>query len=226
LECVGHIQKRIGTRLRKRRKEKHGKQKLTGRGKLTESAVNTIQNYFGMAIRQTARNNNLNDSHKVYQMKKNIRAVLFHCTDFKSQSRRHVLCPVGPESWCKWKRTEGDKGNNDYKPKVNLPEWIYEIIVKEFNDLIYEIIVKEFNDLSDDNLLAKCVHGETQNCNEGINNVIWSRCPKNIFVSKENLDMGVNSAVLSFNEGASGLKRVFEKLNLDFGGKTVNASIY
>ena len=101
LECVGHIQKRIGTRLRKRRKEKVGDQKLTGKGKLTESVVNTIQNYFGLAIRQTAKNNKLDDTQKVYQMKKNIRAVLFHCTDFSSQQRRHVLCPIGPESWCK-----------------------------------------------------------------------------------------------------------------------------
>jgi len=69
LECVGHIQKRIGTRLRARRKEKHGGQKLTGKGKLTGSAVNTIQNYFGMAIRSAASDANMNEAEKVYQMK-------------------------------------------------------------------------------------------------------------------------------------------------------------
>jgi len=126
-------------------------------------AVNTIQNYFGLAIRQTAKNNKLDDTQKVYQMKKNIRAVLFHCTDSSSQQRRHVLCPIGPESWCKWKRSEVDQGNGNYKPKINLLEWIHDIILSYFNDL------------SDDKLLKKCVHGETQNCNEGINNVIWSR---------------------------------------------------
>ena len=29
--------------------------------------------------------------------------------------------------------------------------------------------------------------------------------------------MGVNSAILSFNEGSSGIYRVFKHLNLDFG---------
>ena len=41
-------------------------------------------------------------------MKKNLRAVLFHCTNFNSESQRHVLCPVGPESWCKWIKSEDD----------------------------------------------------------------------------------------------------------------------
>ena len=56
LECIGHIQKRIGTRLRNRRKEKHGGLKLTGKNNPTKRTVNIIQNYFGMAIRQTAKN--------------------------------------------------------------------------------------------------------------------------------------------------------------------------
>lgn len=72
LECVGHIQKRIGTRLRNRRKEKHNGMKLTGHGKLTEVAVNAMKNYFGTAIRQTSALKSLNDKEKVYQMKKNI----------------------------------------------------------------------------------------------------------------------------------------------------------
>ena len=175
LKCIGQIQKRIGTRLRNRRKGKHGGLKLTGKNNLTERAVNIIQNYFGMAIRQTAKNYKLNDTQNIYQMKKNIRAVLFHYTNFNSQSQRHVLWPVGPESWCKWKKSEDDQGNDNYKPKVNLPIWVHDIILSDFNDL------------SDDQLLKKCVHGETQNCNEGINNVIWSRCPKNVFVKKATL---------------------------------------
>jgi len=69
LECVGHIQKRIGTRLRKRRKEVHNAKRLTGKGKITESAVNTIQNYFGMAIRQIAADASLSEKEKVYQKK-------------------------------------------------------------------------------------------------------------------------------------------------------------
>ena len=69
--------------------------------------------------------------------------------------------------------------------------------------------------MSSDELLRKCTHGKTQNCNEGLNNIIWSRCHKNTFVNMSTLEMGVASAVLYFNEGTAGLKRVFRKLNLN-----------
>ena len=37
--------------------------------------------------------------------------------------------------------------------------------------------------------------------------MIWSRCPKNIFIHKGSFELGVNSAVLYFNEGAAGVQR-------------------
>ena len=53
LECVGNIQKRLGTRLRELRNSfKNTTTPLTGKGKLTDKSVNVMQNYFGMAIRQ------------------------------------------------------------------------------------------------------------------------------------------------------------------------------
>ena len=124
-----------------------------------------------MAIRQAAVNNSLSKNEKVYQMKKNIGAVLYHCTNFPDQFYRHVLCPVGPDSWCKWKKGNS-AGNSNYTPKVNLPVWIYDIIKKDFEEL------------SDDNLLRKCTHGQTQNSNEGLNSIIWSRCQKTFLFIK------------------------------------------
>ena len=65
-----------------------------------------------------------------------------------------------------------------------------------------------------------------QNCNEGLNNIIWSRCPKNVYVKTDVLEMRVNSAVLSFNEGIlSGIYCVFKYLNLDFGKNTITSSV-
>ena len=37
--------------------------------------------------------------------------------------------------------------------------------------------------------------------------------------------MGVNSAVLSFNEGSSGIYCVFKHLNLDFGKNTITSPV-
>ena len=46
LECVGHIQKRMGTGLRKLKKEK----RLGGKVKLTDALIDSMQMYYGKAI--------------------------------------------------------------------------------------------------------------------------------------------------------------------------------
>jgi len=46
--CTGHVQKRVGNRLRKLKKNVKG---LSGKGKLTESMIDRMQNYYGIAIR-------------------------------------------------------------------------------------------------------------------------------------------------------------------------------
>ena len=48
-ECIGHYQKRIGTRMRKKKKKTKG---LGGRGRLTDAIIDKLQNYFGIALRQ------------------------------------------------------------------------------------------------------------------------------------------------------------------------------
>jgi len=48
LECIGHVQKRVGTRLRNLVKQHKGtKTTLSGRGKLTEKIINSMQNFYG-----------------------------------------------------------------------------------------------------------------------------------------------------------------------------------
>ena len=72
-------------------------------------------------------------------------------------------------------------------------------------------------DLSNDNLLKKCLHGQTQNNNESLNGVIWKRCPKDVFVGRSTLEMGVASAVISFNDGQSGILKVMGNLSMNPG---------
>ena len=53
LECVGHVQKKCGNRLRNLCKKLKGtKNSLSGRGKLTDKTINSMQNFYGLAIRQ------------------------------------------------------------------------------------------------------------------------------------------------------------------------------
>ena len=75
LECVGHIQKRLGCCLRTLRETYIGKKLsdgkgISGKGRLTDRAIYLLQNYFGMTIRQNS---------DVPSMKKATGAVLFHC---------------------------------------------------------------------------------------------------------------------------------------------------
>ena len=200
LECVGHVQKRLGTRLRKLRASYKGKvlcdgRPITGRGRLSDVAINTLQNYFGMAIRQNSGN--------LYPMKKAVAAVLFHCTDMPDVER-HKFCPRTATTWCKWQRDAASKITS-YKPKVNL------------SVCIKDILEPIFKDLSKDDLLSKCLHGKTQNANESFNYILWNKCPKTVFVGRAVLELGISSAVIAFNEGAKGLSRVLEVLGVKEG---------
>ena len=99
LECIGHIQKRLGNRLRKLRLSYKGtKTPLSGKGKLTDKTINSMQNYFGLAIRKNQQN--------LSEMKKAVGAMLWHCTDFQDENFRHRFCPSNEDSWCKWRRDE------------------------------------------------------------------------------------------------------------------------
>ena len=54
-ECVGHVRKRVGTRLRILKECYRGKvlsdnKKLFGKGRLTEKVINTLQNYQMLVI--------------------------------------------------------------------------------------------------------------------------------------------------------------------------------
>ena len=59
---------------------------------------------------------------------------------------------------------------------------------------------------------------------EYLNNMIWAKCPKNVFVTKQVWHLGGNSAVIEFNEGANGVIKVLEKLGIDIGKETVGGT--
>lgn len=209
LECIGHVQKRVGSRCRTLRKSLKGTKLadgkgISGKGRLTDKAMNTLQNYYGMAIRQNIDN--------LYGMKKAIGAVLHHCCDISDETVRHRFCPPTEDSWCKW---QSDKlnGKTQYKKKVNLP-----LAIKE-------VLLPIFKDLSSDELLSKCLHGLTQNANEAINHIIWKKCPKNIYVSRDVLEIAVSSAVIDFNDGQTGLCEVAETIGLKCGQFMIRGTI-
>ncbi|GFV62495.1 putative transposase [Trichonephila clavipes] len=80
-----------------------------------------------------------------------------------------------------------------------------------------------FRDLANPELLKKCLHGGTQNPNESVNNVIWSRVPKKTFVQLEVLSLGTYDAVSSFNMGNVSKLEILRKMCIEPGDYTVQA---
>ena len=98
-ERIRNIQKRLETRIRALRTTLKSKvlsdgKKISGRGRLTNKVINTIQNYYGMAIRQ-----HTND---LFAMRKSVIAMLKHNTNFDDAETGHRYCPKNIDSWCKF----------------------------------------------------------------------------------------------------------------------------
>ena len=97
-----------------------------------------------------------------------------------NEEYRHRFCPPGSSSWCKYKKlvAAGSETTN-YVNTINVPEFIHGIIEPIFRRL------------SSDDLPNMCLHGQTQNGNESLNNLIWTKCPKNTFVERPIIEMSI-----------------------------------
>ena len=145
LECIGHVQKRVGSRLRKLKTNYKGKKLsegkgLCGIGRLTKGKIDTLQNYFGLAIRQ-----NVGD---IIAMQNNLMASLYHVSSTDNNPNHH-MCPNGDKSWCGYNRNK-----ETFQHVHELPEAIVELV-----EPIYD-------ELTSADLLKKYLHGMTQNNNE------------------------------------------------------------
>lgn len=207
-ECVGHVQKRMGTRLRNLvnntveiEETKTGKTKrkkiLSGKGKLTGKLIDKLTVYYGLAIRRNC------DS--AQKMKGAIWATYLHynSTDKKPQ---HDKCPSGPESWCSWQRASAMNSlssfQHDYDP---LPSDVSSAIKP-----IYE-------ELSKEELLERCVGGFTQNNNESVNQLIWKITPKILPAGSKIVDIAAYVAAGTYNEGIAALLLFMHGMDLKLG---------
>ncbi|GFU68859.1 uncharacterized protein TNCV_1548431 [Trichonephila clavipes] len=168
--------------------------------KATAAEIDRLQAYYGLAIRR-----NLSS---VKDMQQAIWAIFLHklSTDEKPQ---HGFCPSDSDTWCKFKKAE--LLGETYHHKNSLPV-----------DVV-EAMRPVFRDLANPELLKKCLHGGTQNPNESVNNVIWSRVPKKTFVQLEVWSLGRYDAVSSFNMGNVSKLEILRKVCIEPGDYTVQA---
>lgn len=208
MECVGHVQKRMGKRLRTY-KQQNSKKILAdgktpgGKGRLTLHAIDTIQIFYGLAIRRNATKG-------VQAMKNAIWSEFYHLgsTDDKPM---HALCPTDADTWCKYQKAMQEKVEYKHEEHTHLPP----AVLQELKPI--------FQDLANPVLLAKCAHGGTQNMAESLNNVIWSRIPKKVFVRLSTLKLGVHDAIASYNKGNVVKCIMFRLMGLSAGKNCVAA---
>ncbi|GFW46830.1 uncharacterized protein TNCV_2981861 [Trichonephila clavipes] len=201
IECVGHVQKRMGTRLRKL-KLVYSKKKLSdgktigGKGRLTDSLIDKLAHYYGNAIRCNSTN--------VKEMRKAIWAVWGHSCSTNDEPM-HWFSPTNPNTWCKYIYNAAINNNlQNYKHKTS--------VAKAVRDVIKPV----FADLSHPALLKKCLGGKTQNPNESLNSLIWKFCPKTIGSSLQIAEIAANLATSVFNDENQILITILEKFGLKF----------
>ncbi|GFU53513.1 uncharacterized protein TNCV_3169441 [Trichonephila clavipes] len=148
IECVGHVQKRMGTRLRKLKqmssKLSDGKS-IGGKGRLTDRMIDLITTYYGNAIRQNKT--------CLSDMRKDVWAVYFHIRS-SNEEPLHSFCPVGPNSWCKYQNQVVEGSVETFRHSNKLPV------------AVMDAIKPVFNDLSQPKLLQKCLGGVGSNPGE------------------------------------------------------------
>ncbi|GFU73356.1 uncharacterized protein TNCV_4731731 [Trichonephila clavipes] len=140
IECVGHVQKRMGTRLRKL-KLVYSKKKLSdgktigGKGRLTDSLIDKLAHYYDNAIRC--------NSTSVKQMRKAIWAVwgLSCSTDDEPM---HWFCPTNPNTWCKYIYNAAINNNlQNYKHKPSVAKAVRDVIKPVFAHLSHPALLKK-----------------------------------------------------------------------------------
>ena len=198
VDCVGHVQKRMGTALRELKKQYKG-QKLSdgktigGAGRLTESVINSLQNYYGEAIRRHTGD--------LPGMMKAVQVSLLHYNSTDEHPRHH-LYPVGESSWCKWQKAKA-RGTVYTHKKTPLPAPIVKLLQPIYNRLGSAV------------LLERCLGGYTQNPNESLHSTVWKLCPKELFLGRMAVDTACAIAVCRFNDGATSLYDISKRLELE-----------
>lgn len=122
----------------------------------------------------------------------------------ESVDKQHRFCPKTADSWCRYQRDQTN-GTVNYDRRKCIP-YIFRNELKSI-----------FDRLSSQDMLKSCQGGLTQNQNESINSVVWSRCPKRLFCGLHRYTISVCDAVSQFNDGSNGRYHLFKTLNVDVG---------
>lgn len=185
-ECINHVSKRLGTALRNAVKEWRSRGVTLGgksHGSLKEGTIKKLTRYYQNAIIKNKGN--------VQDMKTAIYATLFHniSTDKKPQ---HNKCPAGADSWCFY---QSALANN------KIPDSHAKHVKTPINEAHLAKILPIYQRLASNDLLERCIRCATQNSNESLHSMIWSKCSKESCASLRRVRIAVCNAITEFNVG-------------------------
>jgi len=154
---------------------------IGGSGRLTCVRIDTIQNFYGTALRKNKGN--------AQDIAKATRAILKHYAS-SPENPQHKDCPTGKNSWCSFQKDIACNTSEHLPIKNPLPP------------AVVEVIQPVFDKLSSETFLAGCEWCLSQNTNECLHHVTWSMAPKEQYVSPQENHLAVCLSVLLFNAGA------------------------
>ncbi|KAL8558235.1 hypothetical protein ACOMHN_040934 [Nucella lapillus] len=164
--------------------------------------MNKLQSYYAKAIRSNHRS--------VTDMENAIWGTVFHCCS-TDDDPHHQRCQKGKNSWCFYQRAIASEIT---PPKHE------DNIGTSLNIGVFRAIVPVYKKLADPELLKRCTHSKTQNANESLHGVIWSRCPKDNFASRAKVEMATILAVGEFNMGSTASHNFMASQGLTVGRHT------
>ena len=134
-------------------------------------------------------------------------AGLYHVSS-SDQNPQHHLCPDGENSWCDY-----NKNPESYEHTHGLP------------DVIVNLIEPIYENLTEPTLLGRCMHGGTQNPNEALNNLIWERCAKQVWVGRRVVEEATYQSISHFNDGYVATLQLFKFLGTEPGLFTTKGAL-
>lgn len=195
-ECVGHVEKRMGRRLRKLKQTTKGLGGK-GKGKLIDPMIGKLSKYYGLAIRKNPKS--------IKKMRDAIWATFYHYSS-SDDNPQHSLCPPGNQSWCKWRKAEATGQLSTYKQEY------YPLC-----PVVLENIKPIYEDLTSEDLLERCIGAYTQNSNECLNSCIWLIAPKHLNSGKVVVDIATYVGVMLFNEGYRTILQAMNAMGITVG---------
>ena len=141
----------------------------------------------------------------IKSMQDAVHGVLLHSCMLPDDTRHQFWS----DAWCTYKQDPNTFQNKHH----------------HLHSVFYSELKPLFERLSARDLLFRCLHGQTQNQNESLNSVVWTRAPKSKFRGPKTVELAAISAVLEFNNGASAKYEVMEMANIPAGTHTMAGCI-